>query len=271
MLPSWCSAHSQLRLEQFPSLKDKFTDSLNYEGQVVKSCIHCHQIGDARRDFYRQQNKPIPEKLLYSYPHPKVVGLTMDPQQAATVKAVEPRSAAAAGIRAGDEIKSLAGQPLISVADVQWVLHNTDPSGGQIAASILRGSESIDAVLSLEDGWRRADDISWRVSSWGLRRMATGGLKLAELAADERSRLKIADDHMALKVEHVGQYGAHAAAKRAGFEKGDVIVQFDGRRDLLRDGDVLAYGVTQRKPGEEVTVTVLRNGSEKTLQLPMQE
>ncbi|MEZ6059474.1 MAG: Trx7/PDZ domain-containing (seleno)protein [Planctomycetaceae bacterium] len=258
--------------ELFPSLKDKFTDSLNYEGEVVKSCIHCHQIGDARRDFYRQKGQPIPEKLLYSYPHPKVVGLTMDPQKAATVKAVEPGSAADdAGIKAGDEITSLAGQPLISVADVQWVLHNTDPSGGQIAASILRESESIDVVLNLEDGWRRADDISWRVSSWGLRRMSTGGLKLAELPANERRQLKIADDHMALKVEHVGQYGAHAAAKNAGFEKGDVIVQFDGHRDLLRDGDVLAYGVTQRKPGDKVPVTVLRNGSEKTLQLPMQE
>ena len=37
--------------ELFPSLKDKYTNTLsNYSGKVVqRSCIHCHQIGDAQR------------------------------------------------------------------------------------------------------------------------------------------------------------------------------------------------------------------------------
>jgi hypothetical protein len=43
--------------EQFPSLKDKFTDRLNFEGNVAKSCIHCHQIGEAQREYYPIRNQ----------------------------------------------------------------------------------------------------------------------------------------------------------------------------------------------------------------------
>lgn len=74
--------------ELFPSLREKFTDSLDYTGNVVKSCIHCHQIGDAQRDLYRSSGKPLPESLLFPYPHPKAIGLVIDPDTRATVKAI---------------------------------------------------------------------------------------------------------------------------------------------------------------------------------------
>ena len=47
---------------------------LDYEGNVVQSCIHCHQIGDAQREFYWQQGKPIRRSVLFPYPHPKSSG-----------------------------------------------------------------------------------------------------------------------------------------------------------------------------------------------------
>src|SRR5690606_12493665 len=55
--------------EQYPSLRERYTDTLNVTGDVVKSCIHCHQIGDARREWYRAKGEPIPTKLLFPYPH----------------------------------------------------------------------------------------------------------------------------------------------------------------------------------------------------------
>ncbi len=258
--------------EKYPALKDKYTNALNYEGNVVQSCIHCHQIGDAQRQFYREAGKTIPEKVLFPYPHPKSVGLILDPEEMATVKKVTPGSpAAAAGFQAGDEVKTLNGQPLLSIADVQWVLHNTDPAGGVVPAEVDRGGKRVALELSLEKDWRRAGDISWRVTSWGLRRMSTGGMKLEPLPTEDRHRLKIPAESMALLVRHVGQYGPHAAAKNAGFQPGDVIVEFDGRDDLLTDSAVLAYGVTQKKPGDQVAVAILRNGKKRTLKLPMQK
>ncbi len=100
--------------------------------------------------------------------------------------------------------------------------------------------------------------------------MATGGLLLESLSEAERDRLKISQDSMALRVKHVGQYGAHAAAKRAGFQQDDVIVEFDSHRDLLRETDLLRHGVTERRAGEVVPVTVLRNENTLKLMLPMQ-
>ena len=49
------------------------------------------------------------------------------------------------------------------------------------------------------------------------------------------------------------------------------IISVDGRTDLLSEADLLTYGVTQRKPGDRVPTTVLRNGHEKKLMLPMQK
>lgn len=258
--------------EKFPSLKDRYTSGLNYSGDVVKSCIHCHQIGDALRNEYRQRNEPVPEEVLSPYPHPKSLGMILDPEKRATLKdVVTPSHAAAAGFKPGDQIRTMSGQPILSMADVQWVLHGFSPDGGDLMVKIQRGDQDLDLTVRLKAGWRRLDDISWRVSSWGLRRMATGGLLLEAISSEERETARLTNGGMALRVKHVGQFGPHAAAKTAGFQKDDVIVSFDGRTDLLSDSDVLRYGVTARIPGDVVAVEIIRNGATKTLNLPMQK
>lgn len=257
--------------EQFPALKDKYGPALDDKGNVVKSCIHCHQIGDAQREYYFDRDEPIPETVLFPAPHPKVVGLTLDPKETATVLAVEPGSAAElAGIQAGDAIAELAGQPLVSIADVQWVLHLTPPAGGKVPAKVTRDGKQQLLTIALAPGWRRAGNLSWRASSWGLRRMVTGGLLLDELDENERARTDIPKGQMALRVKHVGEYGPHAAAKTAGFQKGDIVISYDGRTDLVRDTDLLAYGVTAHKPGDTVAAIVLRGNERVTMKLPIQ-
>ena len=257
--------------EKYPALRDKYTDQLNASGNVVASCIHCHQIGDAERSFYRENNQPIPDRVLFPYPHPKTIGLTLDPEQRAGVSEVAPGSIAQrAGLQVGDQILRLQGQPMLSTADVQWVLHHVDPAGGQVAATIRRGDAIQNVMLDFPADWRLAGDLSWRVSTWGLRRMATGGMSLEPLAEEDRAGLDLDDDAMALRVKGVGKWGAHAAAKNAGFQVDDVIVDFDGRSDLTRETDLIRHAVQRRKAGDKVPVTVLRNGKQVSLRLPMQ-
>lgn len=258
--------------ESYPSLKPKYQSKITFNNNVVRSCIHCHQISDAERLTYREAGEEIPERVLFPYPHPKSIGLILDPAEKATVLRVEKDSpAAAAGFRKGDAIAKLDGQPLLSIADVQWVLHNASPEGTRLAAEIRSSDRAGTLTLELPAGWRRHDDISWRVSSWPLRRMGTGGLLLEMLPDEERARLDLDDGKMALRVKHVGQYGPHAAAKRAGFQQGDIILSFDGRDDLMRDGDLLAYAVNNTKAGDRVKVAVLRGGKRLELNLPMQK
>jgi len=258
--------------EQFPTLRGKYGPKLDYEGNVVRSCIHCHQIGDAQRAYHLQKDGSLPDRVLFPYPHPKSIGLVMDPQERALVKRVEPGSpAAAAGFTAGDVIARMDGQPLLSIADMQWVLQQVPADGGRVTAEVRRGggSQKNSVTLELPAGWRRRDDIAWRASSWELRRHALGGLFLKTVDADGRESLRVGDGEMALRAQHVGEFAPHDRAKRAGFRKGDIVVSFDGRKDLLRETDLLAYALEQAKAGKQVDVDIVRDGKPLRLQLPV--
>ncbi len=252
----------------FPSLA-KYGSALDYEGQVEQSCIHCHQIRDAERLVYREARRAIPDPVLFPYPDPDVLGLRIDPQSTSTILTVAPGSPAeVAGLQPGDAIRSLGGQPIFSTADIQWVLHNA-PDPAEIAAEILREGKTELVQIALPSGWRRGD-ISWRVTTWELRRMGLGGLVVGDMDDERRRAAGLDSDRMALRVTHVGQYDDHAVAKRAGFRRGDVIVDFDGLDDRMTESELLAYTVQSKRSGDRVAVTVLRDGREIRLTLPLQ-
>jgi serine protease Do len=257
--------------EELPTLKGKYTDKLNYEGAaVVASCIHCHQIRDSERQVYRERNETFPEEVLFPYPLPDVLGLRMNPDERATIAKVEADSIAArADLKPGDRIVSLDGQPLLSTADLQWILHHAS-SEARLSADVGRGYEKLSVTIDLPRGWRRESDISFRATTWDLRRMGSGGLLLAGLGDEERKERQLPGDALALFVKHVGEYGAHATAKRAGFQKGDVIVAVDGQRNRWTESQFLAHTLALR-PGSKITATVLRGGKEIELKLPMQQ
>lgn len=255
--------------EAYPSLTE-YGAELDYEGDLVRSCLHCHQVRDAERRMLREAGQPLPDSVLYPYPLPTTVGLHMDPRGRATVSSVDADSpAAAAGLQEGDELLGLGGQPLLSIADIQWVLHNAGDEASLLAV-VRRGLIEMSLTLELASGWRRRSDISWRPTTWDLRRMGTGGLVLKDLTDDERRERELPLDAMALLVTHVGQYNEHAAAKNAGFQEGDVLVAADDRADRLRETDFLAFALTEHQPGDRVRCVVLRGERRMALELPMQ-
>ena len=257
--------------DDFPALRGKYKSNLDYDGSVAKSCLHCHQIRDAARQVYRDNGKPIPDRVMFPNPLPDVIGLHFDPATAATVQRVAlGSSAATAGFQSGDELMSLDGQPILSLADVQWVLHNAEATD-TLAAVVRRGGQKRSLQVRLRENWRRNTDIAWRVSSWSLRRMGTGGLLFEAAMPDQRRAAGVGTDELALVVKHVGQYGDHGAAKRAGFEKGDILVSFDGRNENMTTSQLLAYAAQNTKPGDSVSATVVRDGDRLTLSLPMQK
>jgi S1-C subfamily serine protease len=173
------------------------------------------------------------------------------------------------GFQAGDVINKLEGQPLLSIADVQWVLHGTGGNGGIMTAEITRAGTNQSLTLTLPRGWRRLDDISWRATTWELRRIALSGMKLNSLTSDERKSLGLSEMEMALRVEHVGQISPHDAAKRAGLLKGDIVVAFDGKADFRRETDVIAYSLKDRQTASKVDVDILRNGKRIKVAMPI--
>jgi hypothetical protein len=256
--------------EDFPIHRGKYGPKLDYSGNVVKSCIHCHQIGDAQRQWHRQQTGTIPDATLFPYPHPKSLGLVMNPAEMATVLRVQPKSwAAKSGLKEGDVIERLDGQPILSMADIQWVLHGVNAEGGQVDCQLRRQGKVETMTWVLPAHWRRQDDIGWRASSWELRRMGLGGLYSKPLGDEQRKSLDIPEGQMGLEVAHVGAFPPHDVAKKAGFQKGDVLLSFDGRNDLQRETDLLRYALNEVAAGTAVAVEILREGRRQTLTLPI--
>src|SRR5438876_8257996 len=256
--------------DEFPSLRGKYQAKLDYEGKVVQSCLHCHQVRDAERRFFRDDRKPIPDEVLYPFPMPDAIGLSIDSKTKARVKGVAAGSAAyEAGIKAGDEIVTLDGQPIHSIADMQWVLYNAGQPA-RLPAQVRRGRGRSTLELRLDKDWRRHCDIAWRATTWDLRRMAGGGLLLDEATAEERKLAKLPSDVLALRVNHVGEYGEHAVAKKAGFRKDDILVSVGGLTGRMTESELIGYLLRNNMPGDKIPVTVLRAGERVDLELPMQ-
>ena len=149
-----------------------------------------------------------------------------------------------------------------------------DASGGvpagALAAMIKRGAATKPVTIALADGWRAKADISKRVGTWQMRGMASGGLVLDDLTDEARTSRGLEKDKLGLLVKSVGQYGQHAAAKNAGFQKDDVIVEAGGGTARMTEGEWLGQLLQKHAAGTKLPVTVLRGAQRIELSLPMQ-
>lgn len=221
-------------------------------------CIHCHNFQTSSLESLYTEGRPLSDAWIWPFPMPDLLGLALDPRERATVAAVLPGTEAErAGLRIGDEIVRAGGQPILSIADMQWVLHQAkDPC--RLDLEILRDGKSLQAALALPAGWRRAGSFSWRVSMAGMKEKLLG-FSAEELPAAERKRLGLEEGNLALKV--VRFFGQRARA--AGIQKGDVVLEIDGNRKAMTEGDLLAYLLLEKRPGDLLRLTILRDG--KTL------
>ena len=221
---------------EYPALKDYPPTVDPARGERYNpTCVHCHNVQQAEYRFFRDRKKPIPDEVLWSWAMPDAVGLSFDVKERATVKSAT-GSAAKDGFRAGDEVLTLEAQPLVSIADVQWVLERA--TGASLLAEIRRGGKTEVLPLTLPAGWRRNGDFSWRDATWGTLRPDFDGKGEAG----------------GLRITRGG----------AGLEPDDLVVEVDGRR-FESFSRFLAYLAQEKKPGEKLGITVLRAGKERKL------
>ncbi len=222
------------------------------------TCMHCHEVTAGEYKVYRGARQPIPDNVLWTWPVPDVLGLQLDIDERATVKAVTPGAPAEKdGFKPGDEIVAMEGQPILSIADVQWVLERAK-DGAKPKAEVRRGGTKQTLALSLPPGWRRKGDFGWRAATWSSFRPDMAG---EDLKPNERSMLKLADTATGFRISYVGP-GA------PGFQKDDVVVEVDGQRAGISSFSLFLAYVAQRKmPGDKIAVTVSRGGREQKVQL----
>lgn len=251
-----------------PKLAERYGRELDWQGNVVKSCVHCHQIGDAFRAFHREANKPIPLEFIYPMPAPETVGLSVSSGDSLKVEAVAAGSAAAiAGIQSGDVIEAIEGQPVISTADVAWVLHRA-PDSGTLDFTLRREKAVQELQLVLSPEWRFKTDISRRVGAWSLRGMTLGGMVLEDLADTERAALGLDATSLAFRVKGLGQYGVHGLAKRSGFQKDDILVEIEGIKHRQSESEHLGRLLSDPRGKRPLPMTLIRTGKRLELTLP---
>lgn len=260
---------------EIPGLAGKYERELKWDGNVVQSCVHCHQIGDAYRAWYRKRGEQIPEDLIYPMPDPRVVGLRMDQRSGIRIQQVESDSIAeTAGLKSGDEVIKINQTPIVSLADIAWALHREKNESSQEWTVNRDGNEVAVRVL-LPDGWRNQSDISARVGTWQMRAMVLGGMVLRTLDPKKRSDLGLESNDLGLIVHGLGEYGEHAAAKNAGFRKGDVVLRIEGintadSKTGWTESELIGKLLSQHTSPTKLACTVLRDNQRIELAWPIQ-
>lgn len=239
--------------ETMPSLEQMFRNP-----NFPKGCIHCHHVWRGVRRSMLMEKKPLPANLLYTYPMPDAIGMTVDPASGIKVSAVAAGTPAAkAGVLPGDTLEVINGQPIVSIADVQWILQNS-PDAASLKIEVTRGAERKTLTATLAGEWRKAADFTWRTSCGDLRL----GMLMIAMSDDERKTAGIKAG--GLKVKNVYKNGA---ATNAGFQNGDLVIGVNGQPMQATEAEFLAYVRQKLTLGAKLKLTIVRGGKRQDIQV----
>jgi serine protease Do len=241
-------------------------------GSKQTECLHCHFVPAADMMSMLDAGDPITDQTLWAYPLPETVGWTLDPTEKATITRVATGTQAMkAGFQDGDIIIEIDQQPIISIADVQWVLHQAGEVDS-LSVEIKRNKKQLSIELPLETGWRRKDEFASRISSWDFFKVKLFGVnQLEPLSDSEIAELGIPQEQTALRIVKLAPSwgGMNRDARKAGLEEGDIIVQVDELTSLSNHSEILAYLVQNKRSGDQLNLIVLREGKRKEIRVPL--
>jgi hypothetical protein len=237
--PSW----TPLTIQELPSYKK--------DPQAPKGCAHCHHAWTYTRKQEMDLGQWKREKL-WAYPLADNLGISLDYAQNTVVTAAT-GMAQKAGVQAGDRIKSVNGQRVLTPADISTILQAVEK--GTIKLDLDRDGSPATASMSVSGvDWRKRD-ISWRESVNVLSPQT--GFFAPNAKPDERQGVPA--DGIALKVRMVTNY---SAAKAAGLMVDDLIVSVDGKTKDMNYNEFTMYVWMEKNPGSVLQLIVLRKGKQ---------
>jgi len=248
-----------VRLEEVPAFAERD------QGK----CIHCHNVLES---LYRQRandDRLRPEDL-WVFPTPDRIGIDLDrDDQRRVTKLTEGSPAALAGLAPGDHILRIGDTAVATASDVMFALDQVPATGGELTIHYRRGETRSTAKLALPDGWRTDTPLgfSWRPLKWGLDPVPGFGGPL--LTDGERTEAGLDEEPFAFRIDYFVTWGPRAysgrRARKAGLREGDLVYQVNDLREFASIDHFHAWWRLTRKPGDEVTIHLLRDGERREI------
>jgi predicted metalloprotease with PDZ domain len=231
-----------------------------------ESCIHCHDVKNATLRHLQDKGE-FSKDLIYTYPTPEAVGIHVDRHVQIRIASVDDDSPVArAGLKPGDQLLQADGQRILTVGDFARVLELT-PLEASLPLVYRRDGETRQTTLELSGNWKRSADPSWRSSTEVSGPNA--GFWAAPLGDEQRRQAGLPADALALRVTFL--FPNHPTPREAELKSGDVVIALDGDRTQRNMRQFHAYCQLERDYGDRVPITILRDGREVQLTLPLRD
>jgi C-terminal processing protease CtpA/Prc len=206
---------------------------------------------------------------LWRYPLPNNIGLEIDPKDGLKIsRVIKGSPAETSGLKAGQSIAYMNDQLILSIADIQWVLHHLPNTTTQIR--IRPWNSGRNHILTTRVGWKKSD-ISWRGSLWNLHPRLRVYMPAAK--PNELKKLKLPAGQHALKVQWINNASAEGqAALKAGLKLNDFIIAMAGKPfgKAIDHDNFNAQVKLNYKSGQKLPLTLMRNGKRIEFQWPLQ-
>ena len=230
-----------------------------------QACAKCHYANTYRFTQLRRENK-FSKEMLFQYPFPENLGVTLDVDVNNAIKTVLADSPAQkSGVKPGDILVKANEAPVLTSADLQAVLQDI-PDPGEVSLVVERQGKQLPPMrLELPSGWRKSD-ISWRPSQDGIPPVL--GLWGETLTPRQKEQQGIASNKMALRITFFfpGQRWAEA---RRDLKMGDIILDVNHKElPAMNMRQLITYFRFNFQVGETATLTVLRGGQKMEITVP---
>jgi serine protease Do len=172
--------------------------------------------------------------------------------EGALVTQVEPNSPGAnAGLKTGDVITQLDGQPVSDAGELQVQVGQKRP-GTTIKLDVIREGKSVTVPVTLEAMGKRDGEEESASSEHGKPRW---GLGLADVTADAREQLQVPKE---LAGAVVGNVQPGSPADNAGIQRGDLILEVN--RKAVKSASDAVEQLGKIEKGQDALVLVWSNG-----------
>ena len=222
-------------------------------------CVECHLIGDLE-NVQRERDGTLDKiEHLYRAPELEKIGIELDIPKGLRVARAS-GSVEAAGMRAGDVIRSLNGVDTWTFGDFQWEYGRVPHTADRIALTVERDGSLLGLEVRLPDFWWHTD-LTYRNLSVEPRVYFAS----EPLNGREKASLGLDPEGFAGRVNYIDPISELLGSHE--LQDGDIVYGVDGAiRDELAQAP--EYYIKWRKQaGSRVTLQVLRGGDH--LEVPL--